>query len=443
MLHPASPRATCQHGPAGLHLAAPRVVCQHGAAALVVTLLLFFAMALAALYVNRNLTFEQRSAANLMRSTQAFEAAEAGLEWALAQLNGNRRIGADCEPSADPSAGSFRSRYLKFDRSTHVFAPATLPVAGALAALTAACVRSAQGWACSCPTAGAPALDAPAGAAAAPAFVVQFLPTGRAGVVRVSSTGCTSLGGACRPGAGAGARADATARVEAAFGLLGALRTAPAATLTVLGAVDAGGASIGFANTDPATGWVVQAGGAIAAPAARLTAAPGRPTADTLVDHDPALAGLDADRFFRAHFGADAAGWQRRPGVTRLACHGDCTAALAAAVAAAADSAVVWIDGDVALNGPVALGSADRPALIVARGTLRLAGDVSLTGVLYAGAVEWRDTTGGAGVLGAVLSERGYTGYGAPELIYGTDALARLTAEAGVWARVSGSWRDF
>src|SRR6266571_8446311 len=72
---------------------------QRGGAALIVTLMLFLAMALAAFAVNRHLVFEQRSAANQARATQAFEAAEAGLEWAQAQLNSTQRIGTDCQPS--------------------------------------------------------------------------------------------------------------------------------------------------------------------------------------------------------------------------------------------------------------------------------------------------------------------------------------------------------
>ena len=76
---------------------------QGGVAALGLTLLLLFALLLGVAYVNRNLVFEQRASANQYRSTQAFEAAEAGLEWTLARLNDVRPIGADCLPTADPA----------------------------------------------------------------------------------------------------------------------------------------------------------------------------------------------------------------------------------------------------------------------------------------------------------------------------------------------------
>ena len=63
----------------------------HGAAALIVVMMLFFVISMVAAYASRNLIFEQKTSANQYRATQAFEAAEAGLEWAAAMLNGARR----------------------------------------------------------------------------------------------------------------------------------------------------------------------------------------------------------------------------------------------------------------------------------------------------------------------------------------------------------------
>ena len=57
---------------------------QRGAATLIVVMLLFFIVSLVAAYAGRNLIFEQKTSANQYRATQAFEAADAGLEWALA-----------------------------------------------------------------------------------------------------------------------------------------------------------------------------------------------------------------------------------------------------------------------------------------------------------------------------------------------------------------------
>ena len=68
------------------------------------------------------------------------------------------------------------------------------------------------------------------------AFSVFFEATGWPGLVRATALGCSSLGGPCA--AGSTTPTDASARIQVLLGLLPALRTAPAAPLTVHGAVD-------------------------------------------------------------------------------------------------------------------------------------------------------------------------------------------------------------
>lgn len=424
--------------------AEPRSVAaqrQRGAAALVVALILLFAMALVVAFANRNLVFEQRSSANQYRSTQAFEAAEAGAEWALAQLNTNQRIGPDCRPSVDPAATSFRSRYLDTARPSGVLTPRTWNDAGVAAALQPICVRADAGWACHCPATGLASLPAPTGAMPAAAFAVRFVPSAKPGVVHVVANGCTSLAGACL--AGSTGRPDASAKIELTLALLPGLRTAPVATVTARGGFDAGSAAIGLRNSDPATGVAVDAGGAINAPMAQLTPPAGAPQTGLLVGDDAALAALAPDRFFASYFGVDKAAWQRQPAVTRVRCTTDCAVMLAAAIAAAADGALIHVDGDLALAGPLTLGSAQRPVAIVVGGSARLDGAVALTGALYAAALVW-DHADSAGVLrGALFSEAGYQGNGAPELVYDGAVLEALQTTTGSFARVSGSWRDF
>ena len=94
---------------------------ESGAASLIVVMVLFFLMSLVAAYTSRNLIFEQRTSVNQYRATQAYEAAEAGLEWALTLLNSGR-IGADClETGAATTDTSFRQRYLAIDADTGDF----------------------------------------------------------------------------------------------------------------------------------------------------------------------------------------------------------------------------------------------------------------------------------------------------------------------------------
>ena len=89
------------------HPLAPR----RGIAALTVVMILFFVMAMVAAYTNRNLVFEQRISANSYRSNRALEAADAGVEWAVAMLNAGR-VDANCQATNNNAFGDFRSRYL-------------------------------------------------------------------------------------------------------------------------------------------------------------------------------------------------------------------------------------------------------------------------------------------------------------------------------------------
>ena len=424
------------------HRLASKAAHQRGAAALVVTMLLFFAMLLVAVFVNRNLVFEQRASANQYRSTQAFEAAEAGLEWAQAQLNNPDRLDAACGPVSDTAATSFRARYLGYVKATSAFTPITWNNGGTVSALQPTCVRTDGGWACSCPANGAPELSAPTGNNPAPAFTLQFTAGAKPGVVHVTATGCTRLAGACLPGSTT--NADATARVQVDLALLGGLRTPPAATLTMRGAFDADAATLGVHNPDPDSGIAIHAGNTVAAGMARLSAPAGASLAGAVIGNDLALAALSTDAFFATYFGLDKAGWKNQPSVARIDCSSGCASALTAAIASAGNNPMVWVEGDLTLAGPLTLGSPQRPLLLVVNGALRLDGAVLLHGLAYGRSLGWNGSTGsGAAVRGALISEADYRGNGAPELFYDTELLALLKGSSGSFVRVSGSWRDF
>jgi Tfp pilus assembly protein PilX len=415
---------------------------QRGAAALIVTMVLFFAMLLAAAFANRNLVFEQRTSANQYRSTQAFEAAEAGLEWAQAQLNSPARIGADCLPSADAAAPTFRERFLSRPNATSGFTGATWTNGAVVTPLQPTCVRGDAGWACSCPASGNPNLATPGGAGPHPAFTLQFMAGGKPGIVKVASRGCTSLAGACVPGATVGA--DATARVEVALGLLPALGTVPAAPLTARGRLDTP-AALGVHNPDAAAGGLaLHVGSGVTAPLIRVTPPAGSAVADAWIGNDAALAALTPERFFAAWFGLDKTGWKSQPTVKTLACTGNCTAALADAVANAGGNPMIWIGGDVVVDGPIALGTADHPVLLVVDGNMQFNGAVRLHGVLYGASMRWDNAAAGSALLrGALITEGDVTGNAAPDLFYDAALLAVLKGSAGSFARVNGSWRDF
>ena len=186
---------------------------QRGAATLIVVMLLFFIISMVAAYTSRNLIFEQRTSANQYRSTQAFEAAEAGLEWAVAQLNAGR-MSTSCAASAASVLGtiandsSFARRYLTVDA-----------VSGAVTPIYVGSTRQPQcvfgrssdtatdwAWRCSCPlsTAGANTLSQPGGSGPTPAFRVRMLDGfdsqqvgPRTDLIQIESNSCTRLADSC------------------------------------------------------------------------------------------------------------------------------------------------------------------------------------------------------------------------------------------------------
>ena len=413
---------------------------QRGVAALIVTLALFFAMVLVAVFVNRNLLVEQHSARNHERATQAFEAAEAGLEWALAQLNNPQKLGSDCLVSAAADASSFRTRHLQTDTRTGRITPIAWTDAGVSRSLRASCMHDGDSWACSCPNGTAPSLPTASGPAATPGFSVEFAGTERPGVVRIVSTGCSRAENLCA--IDDDARNNANARIEVMVALLPALRTPPAAALTVRGTV-ATAAAFGAHNADPESGIAIHAGGTIAAPAARLTAPAGTGSGEALLSNDAGLAERTPARFFASHFGIGKTDWSMQPAATRIDCRVDCAATLLRAIESAGMSSLFWVDGDLALDGPVSIGTLEQPVTLIVSGTARLAGAVQFHGVLHAGAVSWNTPAAGALLRGALLSEGDYDGDGTPALVYDRGVLMTLQHASGSFVRVGGSWRDF
>ena len=166
--------------------------------------------------------------------------------------------------------------------------------------------------------------------------------------------------------------------------------TPPAAALTTRGDIDAGAAALGLHNADAASGGLAaHAGGRITGPL-RVQTAPGAPRDAALVGGDEALAGLDATAFFTRHFGIDRAQWALQPGVQSLPCpDGNCTAALRSAVENGTEVVRIAIPGNLRLDGPVQIGRAERPVMLVVDGTLTLNGAVELHGLVHARRMQW------------------------------------------------------
>jgi PilX N-terminal len=412
---------------------------QCGAAALIVVVVLFFILALVTAYTGRNLVFEQRISANNLRATQAFEAAEAGLEFAVAAL-GAGRVDPTCAATADTAQASFRQRHTTQDANGNFID------AGGQAGLRPACMVLGDGTlSCSCPAAALPDLVLPVGPV--PTFQLRF-ETGIAqpGVVRVVSRGCSSVGTQCY--AAAPGPADAEAEVSVLLGLNSALATPPGAALTARGSVDLGGGPVTLSNSDVASGGVtIDAGGGVVNDGAvRLFSVAGTPGSASVQANDPSLSELDANRMFVSLFGMDKTTYRTQPAVVRLACNGNCAQTIADAVSAN-PGRVVWVDGDVTFDTTQVLGSAAQPVVLIVHGNLSATANLQLHGLLYlhtdAGATNWTTAAGTTSVHGAVIAEGSLGFVGTPTITFDPVVLRTINLTQGSLVRIPGSWRDF
>ncbi len=415
----------------------PHIHRQKGAATLVSAVILLVLMTLVSFFANRNILFERKTAANQYRSTKAIEAAEAGIEWALANLNSSRRITAACATSAVAGDRSFRDKYLDPDNNGLYAEP--------FATATPTCTFNGATWSCSCPANGvAPAVAACSSAAGCPTFRTSFAKVaGDDTLIRLTATGCTNAQQPCV--VGAAGTADGTTTVTQLVKIANGLATIPAAAITAKGFVDFGSNAITATNTDPGTnGITINAGGNITGfiNTSTIKTMPGTPVEGSLVGNDDSLAALSDDAMFQTFFGITKTAFRDAPTTTQVTCAGVCGNTLLNAIDAGART--IWVEGDMTLNSNDVFGSATNPVIVVVNGNIEVRGNSIFYGVLYCQNSTWDNTGGGnALVVGAAISEGNFTATGTPDPTYDPNVLRRLNQNTGVVAKIPGGWRDF
>ena len=428
-----------------------------GAASLIVVMVLLFIVAMVAAYASRNLVFEQRTSANQYRGTLAFEAADAGIEWAITRLNDSRMDNA-CKALAasaiDPVTPqpSFRERYLTIDPVTGM----VTPVAGRLAG----CVFDGTDWSCDCPESGDPnPVFTARGDGPYVAFWVRFsTPTPiLPGIVRVEVNGCTRNDPDCLRFGRQSQFGDGLAAHNAQLVLRSALGSVPVAAVTARGSVGlAGAAALNITNdAPPGRGITVHAGGGFNAPGATLTTLPGTPAARSVVTGDAGLALADlspplvpgtpanygVDRMFQRLFGVWPTSFAEATGVVVVPC-APCSAADVNAAVRMHPGHAVLLDGVGPLTIDADIGSSTNPVAIVAGGSVRFDGaPVTVHGLVYSRAATW--TTAGSGTIrGAAVAEGDLAAAGVLNVLHDGELLTRLRVGTGTFVRSPGGWRD-
>lgn len=425
---------------------------QRGAATLIIVMVLLFVVTMVAAYTSRSLIFEQRTGVNQYRSTQAVEAAQAGLEWTKSLLN-QGRINDYCLPSTNTGDTSFRQRY--FDVAANgVITPKFHSVSGTIVPsnnLTPTCVYNGSGWNCTCPSSTAP--GAVSGADMGPAFRVRIganysgyatAPT----AVRIEVVGCTTNSDTCLSFIGQGQPGEGRAVVTELLMLTATLPSPPTAALTAGAAVNPSGAMTAINASATGNGVTVQAGGSFNATSMNLVSLPGNDPSASVLDNDDRLNGANSDLYFAGFFNMWPAQYKQAPGTLVLgAATSGCTVTgcSAAAVRSALSlnpGRVVWVEGDLEVDSTGDIGSATAPALLVLEGDLKFSNAVTIFGLVYVRNASWT-ATGTGTVRGALVAEGAVTGSGTPTLQYDSALLQALRLNRGTYALVPGGWKDY
>lgn len=397
-----------------------------GAASLALIVVWLVAASLVVLYANRVLIFEQRASANQLRSAQAFEAAEAGIEWALAALSHPGPVDSQCRPTDAAGARPLRERWLQVDGTT-----------GRVSAgpAQAGCSRAASGtWQCSCPDSGSPAW--PSGDTAATAFSLRVEAGQRAGSFGLVAAGCANATGPCTT-----SPADAQAQVSTVVASLPLLARPPGAALMAGGSIELG-AGTRVSNDHAASGGVTAAaGGPVTRDAtAQLISLPGRPGAASIAAEDASL--QDVALFVRV-LGLAPATYRDLPAVKVLDCGSTCRSRDISAAWASGRQPVLWVNGGLDLDADLPLGTAEAPLLLVVDGPLRLTGAQEPWGLVMARSVAWQHAGGGiARLRGALLAQGDVVLSGGVQVMFDAAVLQRLS-RLGSFVRVPGAWHDF
>ncbi len=430
---------------------------RRGVAALTVVMILFFIMALVAAYTNRNLLFEQRISANGYRATRALEAADAGVEWTLAMLNGGR-VTANCTrpaPGAAAALTDFRSRYMvPAINETFGEGAFDLPWGSTPAnRVYPACIIVDGNLRCVCPALGEAAANInPPADGIGSAFRITFRlfndDTPRGGAIQFVTQGCANPGAgntACYAQTNEPPAVDSATALITTVGLVRALPVAPKAVLTAGGAVDALAGGLQVGNGDFASGLTVLAGGAINYDNAtsRFESAAGSGN-NGRVENDnvlATLAGQGAEAWFRAQFALDTASYRRQPATVVLDCAAGCSGADIAAAVLMNPRNPIWADGDVNLDAAGPLGTAADPVMLLVTGTLTVSANIQATGFVHAQAISW--TAAGASWDGALVTRTTFTATSTATLRYSKPALDVIRLRYGSFVRAPGGWNLF
>lgn len=443
-----------------------------GMATLTMVMVLFFVMAMVAAYTNRDMLYEQRMSINNFRTTAAMTAADAGIDWAVALLNG-APVDTNCVAASPPAPGDidFRTRYTTWQADGTYVIPKWLDGAppGIPSLFKPSCVMTAAGWNCKCPDLlnAQPGLNYPT--TTAPIFKIEIdTVAGIPGLLTVDAWGSheASLGQSF------GTFGNYN-RIKVNLALARALPLPPVATLTAGRNIEITSANSKIVNADTKTGFTLHSGAPVlnataaeiaadgsipariaanAANAELISAAGSNGGTGTVIESDDILKNLSLGvatalspapvDFFRSTFGMDVVTYRDQPAAVRIECPGGCTSADIANAVADNPGRVIWVKDDLDLNNAATLGSLAQPVLLVVMGKVTLSAKLDINGFIYSDKdMLWSLNAAGSVLRGAMMAKRDFKADSAVIAVYDVDMLQRISLGYGSFVRLPGSWQ--
>lgn len=402
---------------------------QAGAVTLLTAVIILMLATILVIAVSRTTIMEQRISGNEIRSRQALEAAEAGLNFGLAYVTQTTQGGLTVPSGADKDKNSVAD----------TIALTTITTGTSNQYSVKFCDPTVSLATISCP-------DAP-GAVTCTAAPATYLRTPRIVACGWSDDG---LG---------------RSMVSQGVGTVGALAKSPTNPLTAKGAVNVSGSATVTNYYNNLTVW---SGGSLSdignagktfvrnptiSPPAASTAPPAPPsscsssadyvcatdkntTGPDVIDADPTLSNLTVDQLFYNYFGvADVDAYQ-----DSIASMAEVAPADVSTLDGVKQEAFV-VSGDITSTMNVTIGSREQPVVMIIDGDWTGGGNTTIYGVVYVrGNI---DLTGNKTIYGGMVVEGTVSGTGSLDVIY--DPLVTGNAEdyVGKAGLIPGSWRDW
>lgn len=423
-----------------LQLKPASVTAQRGAATLFVTIVLLLAVGLITLYTNRSAIMEQRLSANEVRAKQALEAANAGIEHALAYL---REGGQGYDHNGDGVADTITSYSLTSTTGTNprpsyyqavycssaAFTPPVCPAlhTGALACAGAGPTTTLELVAISCGWSdddasvqrviqvmqAGPALAGPISTPVVTRGTANLL-TGGASILNYFNDLTVWSGGSLLGQSNTGKTFIRDISTNATANLTDPYRTI---------------------GTSPAC---------LNPPAGYQCSTQGSTIGHDTVGGDTNLSSLSPAGYFQYFFGSTLAGYRDTTAGYVVDLSNTLTAPDSTSISSinAMNDRTIWVEGvpGTPVSLPGNIGTADKPVILIINGDLDLGSNIEINGLVY---VQGNITGNGSPTIyGALIGAGNANVTGNLKVVFDPKVLGKAPT-LGKAGKVQGSWRDW